>query len=180
MDGILSCAHWLSWRLGMGQNAAGERVRVARALRRLPETFAAYAAGRLSYTQVRAISRVATAEDEQKWIGYARHATGANSNGSSAASAARPRTSNKRKAADTAEQRVRSLPAERIRVFTRYDDDNGDLSITIKASAADGAILLAAIDAARTDLDTAPPPRIFPRKERTAPRFRYPADGDPR
>ncbi len=38
VDGILSCAHWLSWRLGMGPNAAGERVRVARALRQLPET----------------------------------------------------------------------------------------------------------------------------------------------
>jgi hypothetical protein len=36
VSGILSCAHWLSWRLGMGQNAAGERVRVARALRSLP------------------------------------------------------------------------------------------------------------------------------------------------
>lgn len=50
--------------------------RVARALRALPETSAAFGTGRLSYTQVRAISRVATADDERQWIGYARHATG--------------------------------------------------------------------------------------------------------
>src|SRR5674476_219326 len=56
VHGILSCGHWLSWRLGMGPNAASERVRVARALRGLPGMFAAFAAGRLSYTQVRAIS----------------------------------------------------------------------------------------------------------------------------
>ncbi len=76
VPGVLSCAHWLSWRLGMGQNAAGERVRVARALRLLPATSAAFGAGRLSFTQVRAISRVATVEDEQSYISMARHATG--------------------------------------------------------------------------------------------------------
>jgi HNH endonuclease/Domain of unknown function (DUF222) len=56
----------------MGQNAAGERVRVARALRELPETSAAFAAGQLSFTQVQAISRVATPQDEQSYIGRAR------------------------------------------------------------------------------------------------------------
>ncbi len=39
-------------------------------------------------------------------------------------------------------------------MFSRYDGD-GDLCITIRAGAADGAVLLAAIDAARTDLDAA-------------------------
>src|SRR5689334_21816083 len=72
VPGVLSCAHWLSWRLGMGLNAAGERVRVARALRHLPRTSEAFAAGALSFTQVRAISRVATAEDEQSFISMAR------------------------------------------------------------------------------------------------------------
>ena len=52
VDGILSCVHWLSWRLGMGPNAAGERVRVARALRKLPRISEAFGEGRLSYSQV--------------------------------------------------------------------------------------------------------------------------------
>ena len=74
--GILSCAHWLSWRLGMGQKTASERVRVARALLVLPLTAEAFAAGRLSFTQVRAITRTATADDEEIYISIARHATG--------------------------------------------------------------------------------------------------------
>ncbi|MEO6204302.1 MAG: hypothetical protein ABIO67_02810 [Mycobacteriales bacterium] len=46
--GVLSCAHWLSWQLGMGLVAARERVRAPRALRLLPVTQEAFAAGRFS------------------------------------------------------------------------------------------------------------------------------------
>jgi hypothetical protein len=48
----------------------------ARALRQLPATFEAFCAGGLSFTQVRAISRVATTDDEHSFIEMARHATG--------------------------------------------------------------------------------------------------------
>ncbi|HUS63654.1 MAG TPA: DUF222 domain-containing protein [Kofleriaceae bacterium] len=34
--GAQSCAHWLSWRVGMDLGAARQRVRVARALEGLP------------------------------------------------------------------------------------------------------------------------------------------------
>ena len=34
--GIVSCAHWLSWRCGIGLIAARDKVRVARALEHLP------------------------------------------------------------------------------------------------------------------------------------------------
>ena len=152
--GILSCAHWLSWRLGMGQNAAGERVRVARALRQLPETSAAFAAGQLSFTQVRAISRVATAEDEQSYIGMARHATGGQLERLVSGVRRARKLLQRRKAAEAGEPKV-----ERIRVFTRYDDD-GELCITIRAGAADGAILLAAVEAARSDLDATSEPDL--------------------
>jgi hypothetical protein len=134
----------------MGQNAAGERVRVARALRLLPATFAAFMAGRLSFAQLRAISRVATGEDEQGFIDLARHATGGQ---------LERLVSGVRRARKLLERRLAAQAAggepavERIRVFTRYDDD-GDLHISIRAGAADGAVLLAAIEAARSDLDT--------------------------
>ena len=144
---ILSCAHWLSWRLGMGPNAAGERVRVARALRQLPVTSAAFAAGQLSFTQVRAISRVATVEDEQRFVEMARHATGGQLERLVGGLRRARKLNQQPKAAEAGEPAV-----ERVRVFTRYDDD-GELCITIRAGAADGAILLAAIEAARTDLD---------------------------
>lgn len=54
----LSCAHWLNWRCGVGMVAAREQVRVARRLRELPRLREEFAAGRMSYSKARAISRV--------------------------------------------------------------------------------------------------------------------------
>ena len=54
--------------LGYGPHAARERMRVARALATLPETTAALARGVLSYSAVRELTRVATAETEAAWL----------------------------------------------------------------------------------------------------------------
>jgi hypothetical protein len=59
-NGFRSCAHWLAWRVGMDRGAARERVRVTRALGALPRLADALARGELSYTKVRALTRVAT------------------------------------------------------------------------------------------------------------------------
>jgi len=64
-DGIRSCAHWLSWRAGMSLRTAAERVRVAHALQQLPRIREAFGAGKVSYSKVRAISRV-TGSDAMK------------------------------------------------------------------------------------------------------------------
>lgn len=56
--GLRSCAHWLSWRIGMSLRTATEHVRVAHALTDLPLITEAFAAGRISYSKVRAITRV--------------------------------------------------------------------------------------------------------------------------
>jgi hypothetical protein len=73
--GALSTAAWLAWRIDIGQTAAREHVRVARALGQLPRLDEAFAAGQLSYAKVRAITRVATPESEQDFIEAAKHAT---------------------------------------------------------------------------------------------------------
>jgi hypothetical protein len=73
--GFLSCAAWLSWRIGIGIKAAREKVRVARALASLPKVDALFARGELSYSKVRAITRAATPETEQYFIDVAMHAT---------------------------------------------------------------------------------------------------------
>jgi hypothetical protein len=57
-DGIRSCAHWLSWRAGMNLRTAVEHLRVAHALQHLPRITEAFATGRISYSKVRAITRV--------------------------------------------------------------------------------------------------------------------------
>jgi hypothetical protein len=75
--GLLSCAHWLTWRIGLSPGAARERVRIARALDGLPVLAQAFRSGRLSYSQVRALTKVATPEDQQRWVELARTATAA-------------------------------------------------------------------------------------------------------
>jgi hypothetical protein len=75
--GALSCAHWLSWRVGMDLGAAREKVRVARKLVELPLIDAALARGEVSYSKVRAMTRVATASNEEDLLTMARSSTGA-------------------------------------------------------------------------------------------------------
>ena len=75
--GIRSLAHWLNWQCGLGDLAAREKVRVARALRTLPLTDAAFEEGRISYSKVRAMTRVATAANEAELLNIARHGTAA-------------------------------------------------------------------------------------------------------
>ena len=67
-NGFTSCAAWLSWRVGLDLGAARERVRVARALATLPRLAQALARGQLSYAKVRALTRVATPETEERLL----------------------------------------------------------------------------------------------------------------
>jgi hypothetical protein len=58
LDGQLSCPEWLMWRTGMGRATAYEKVRIAHELPRRPQVAEAFADGRLSYSAVRAITRL--------------------------------------------------------------------------------------------------------------------------
>ncbi len=73
--GFRSCAAWLSWRVGLDLGAARERVRVARALGTLPRLAQALARGELSYAKVRALTRVATPETEERLVAVGRAGT---------------------------------------------------------------------------------------------------------
>src|SRR5256712_8943342 len=73
--GFRSCAAWLSWRVGLAPGAAREHVRVARALGTLPLLAQAVARGELSYAKVRALTRVATPETEERLLAVGRAGT---------------------------------------------------------------------------------------------------------
>src|SRR5437899_5982040 len=60
-NGFRSCAHWLSWRVGLDPGAAREKVRVARALGSLPRLAQALARGELI---IRAASRTVRASGQ--------------------------------------------------------------------------------------------------------------------
>jgi hypothetical protein len=74
-QGALSCAHWLSWRVGLELGAAREHVRVARSLAELPLIDDALRLGRVSYSKVRALTRVATPATEAALLEMARSST---------------------------------------------------------------------------------------------------------
>ena len=73
--GVRSLAHWLSWKCGLGELVAREKVRVARALRELPMIDASFERGQISYSKVRAMTRAATPENESQLLNIARHGT---------------------------------------------------------------------------------------------------------
>ena len=142
--GLLSCAHWLSWRTGLSPGSARERVRVARALRDLPVVAAAMASGRMSFSQARAVTRVATPEDQERWVQLCRVTT-----------------AGQLERLVRGVRRVRRIEEDeadpdravwRRRVSVSYDGD-GDLVVSVRVAATDGAVLLAALEQAHAELD---------------------------
>ena len=76
-EGFASCADWLSWRIGLAPGAAREKVRVAHALAKLPRLSEALRRGVVSYSKVRAVTRVATPATEQALLDVALAGTAA-------------------------------------------------------------------------------------------------------
>ncbi|MEM9303851.1 MAG: DUF222 domain-containing protein, partial [Pseudomonadota bacterium] len=72
---IASLAHWLSWKVGTNLGAAREKVRTAKALKDLPLISQAFSEGRVSFSKVRAMTRVATPANEEFLLQIARHGT---------------------------------------------------------------------------------------------------------
>ena len=72
-----SCVEWLHWRCDLSPTTAREKVRVAHALKDLPEISSAFQRGALSYSKVRALTRVATPLNEATLVDFARTTTAA-------------------------------------------------------------------------------------------------------
>ncbi len=130
--GIRSCAHWLAWQCGLSPGAAREHVRVARALTGLPVTATVFAAGRLSYSKVRELTRVADAATEVELVELAGHTT--------AAQLARVVRAWRR--SDAVDDGV---VAEK-RAFRWSWDDDGMLTLQVRMDAEEGAAMLAAVE----------------------------------
>ena len=133
--GVLSCAHWASWRLGLTLPTAREKVRVARALRGLPQLAEEFGAGRLSYAQARAITRVATPTDEPKWLELAAFTTAAQLE-KAVRGVARARGDRQRA----------HPPREAVRITW---DEDGTLVVGLRIAAAHAPAVLAALEQAQ-------------------------------
>ena len=133
-----SCAQWLSWKCQISSGTAREHVRVARALRELPVIRARFAAGRLSYAKVRALTRIATPASE-----------------AGLAELAGPMTANQLERFARAHRQVTQAgdadARVRRRLVWRFEED-GSLSGTFRLPPLQGAVLLKALRAACADL----------------------------
>ncbi len=133
--GAASCASWLAWRVGWDPGTAREHVRVARALGGLPRIDAALREGRLSYSKVRAITRVATPATEAALLEDARHTTAAQLE----------LICRKLRAV----QRLGELSADDVRArrtVTRRDRDDGLVAIEAVLPPDEAAVVWAAIE----------------------------------
>ena len=75
--GCWCASQWLGWKCGLARRSAQEKVRVARALVDLPLITEAFSKGELSYSQVRALTRVAEPATESGLLEIARNGTAA-------------------------------------------------------------------------------------------------------
>ena len=137
-EGLRSCAHWLNWRTGLDLGAAREKLRVAAALADLNHLSAAMACGRLSYSIVRALTRVATPATEARLVAVSCGATAAQVE----------RLVRAWREADRAAQ----PDAEQVRLAcralsTRVDED-GMLVLRARLTPEVGAVVLRALEAA--------------------------------
>jgi hypothetical protein len=77
VPGCRTPAKWLSWTISMAPSTAREHVRIALQLRELPLIRERFREGRISFSKVRALTRVAVPEIEQMLLNWADGATAA-------------------------------------------------------------------------------------------------------
>ena len=136
--GFQSCAHWLSWRTGIDMGAAREKVRVARALTVLPHLSGALQRGEVSYAKVRALTRVATPDNEERLLDLACTATAAQVE----------RVARAWRRCDRLEEALEDRQRHLARSATTYVDEDGMVVLRARLTPELGAVVQRALDAA--------------------------------
>jgi len=140
--GFRSCAAWLSWRIGLDLGAARERVRVARALGTLPQLAHALARGELSYAKVRALTRVATPETEERLLAVGKAGTAEHVE----------RIVRGWRRVDRIAEARETARRHNSRALHVYQDEDGMVVIRGRLAPEVGAVVMKALDAARETL----------------------------
>ena len=152
-QGFITTAHWLNYSCGIGLTAAREKVRVAMALRGLPKVAQCFSQGSVSYSKVRALTRVADADNEQSLLDIARHATAAQAERIFRQyKQTRDKQTRDKQTRDSAESSVEQAPGNDLRNrFSSYWDDQGNLVFRGRLSPEQGALVLAALQREQDD-----------------------------
>ncbi len=136
--GLCSCAHWLNFKCGIGMNAAREKVRVASALAELPKIREGFSKGELSYSKVRAMTRIADETNEDYLLMIATHGTAHHVE----KLVAKYRCAKRLQDAGLADEQHRD------RELSHYYDHDGCLVIKARMPAEQGALIVKALEMA--------------------------------
>ena len=137
-QGALSCAHWLSWACGIDTHTAREKVRVARALTELPLLSEALANGEFGYSKVRALTRIATGDNEADLLNIGLHGTAQHVE----------KFVRLHRRAKRAEETERADAQHEYRGLTFWHEDDGTVVLHGRFPPEMGARILSALDAA--------------------------------
>jgi len=135
--GARSCAHWLNWKCGLDLGAAREKLRVAHALDKLPLIGAAMGRGEISYSKVRAMTRVASPATEATLLMIALHGTADHVE----------RLARQYRRAREAEELSLEARQQAGRCLSYCFDDDGSLVFKGRLPAEVGALFVKAVDA---------------------------------
>ena len=137
--GCRTCAFWLSWKCGLDIRSAQEKLRRRARAGRTASRDRSVRGGSLSYSKVRAISRIATPENEEALVTLGLHATAAHIE--SIVRAYRGVLSR--------EEETAAAVARRANRYHGFDwDDDDSLKGTYRLPPEDAAVFMAGVDAA--------------------------------
>ena len=139
--GLDNCARWLAWRCDLSMTTALEKVRVAHALKLLPAISRAFSTGELSYSKVRALTRVANRQNEDELLAFALRQPATHD---------ADRCHELRCGTDAStDDAARAFANRSLRV--RRDQQRNTMTITVELPLDSGELLEKALDKARDD-----------------------------
>jgi Domain of unknown function (DUF222) len=133
-----NCAEWLNFKCGISAGTAREKVRVAKALFDLPRCSESFAAGKLSYSKARALTRVANHRTEPELLDFALLGTAS-------------QVDEHCRQLRNAQRRISTVDANRshqARYLTRAIHEDGSLTISVQLPKEAGDLVMKAIDVA--------------------------------
>ena len=145
--GLDNCAEWLHWRCDLSISAAREKVRVAHALKTLSVLSLAFSNGELSYSKVRALTRLAHRNNEEDLLSFALKTT---------VRKVEERCRELRCGTEASVDEAQRSFARRS-LSMRRDPSRGTMTITVELPIETGELIDKALDKARDDTNSHSP-----------------------
>lgn len=140
--GFTDCVSWLKWRCDLSDSAARDKLRIARALKDLAQMSDEFSKGTLSYSKVRALTRVSTPANEAELITMAHKM--------SASHVEQHCRQRKNASPDSSKHANSAYEARSLRSWR--NEERGMMTITLEVPIEEGELFEKAVDKAAANL----------------------------